>query len=283
MKQLFINPMLNKEFKLRFRSFKSFIGIFCYLMAISIVVIGFIYFQSRMSMNGYFRPNESRTMFMILSFLQISLVLFITPGLTGGLISGEREKQTLSMLLTTEQSSTSIILSKLVSSVSYLLLLILSSLPIYSFVFLFGGVAPTDVLMIFGYSLFLVFVFGSFGIFFSTIIRKTIVSMVTAYGSVLFLVGGSLFLFALTMALTGVSSNGTPATNPIAYFMAMFNPGIVLYSHFEPSMMDEILSMTGISFPLWISFIITYSILAILSLFGSIRKLRPRMKTRARG
>ncbi len=280
MKQLLINPMLNKEFKLRFRSFKAFIGMLCYLMAVGIVVIGFIYMQTRFSNNGYFRPEESRTMFMILSFLQLSLVLFITPGLTGGVISGEREKQTLSMLLTTEQSSMSIILSKLVSSVSYLLLLVVSSLPLYSFVFLFGGVSPNDLLIVFGYSLFLVFAFGSVGVFYSTIIRKTIVSMVTTYATVLFLVGGTLFLFMLSMAIgSGPYQN---QTTPVPYLIAMFNPAIVIMEHFEPMVTEEIYNRSGIEFPLWVSFLSIYSILAVVSLSLSILKLRPSMKVKSK-
>ncbi|UXH45589.1 ABC transporter permease [Rossellomorea vietnamensis] len=279
MKQLLINPMLNKEFKLRFRSFKAFIGMLCYLIAVGIVVIGFIYMQTRFSNTGYFRPEESRVMFMILSFLQLALVLFITPGLTGGVISGEREKQTLSMLLTTEQSSMSIILSKLVSSVSYLLLLVISSLPLYSFVFLFGGVSPSDLLTVFGYSLFLVFTFGSIGVFYSTVIRKTIVSMVTTYATVLFLVGGTLFLFMLSMAIgNGPYQN---QTTPVPYLIAMFNPAIVIMGHFEPMAIDEIYSRSGITFPLWISFLMIYSIVAVISLSLSIMKLRPSMKVKS--
>ncbi|MGM0826994.1 MAG: ABC transporter permease [Bacillota bacterium] len=279
MKQLLINPMLNKEFKLRFRSIKAFIGMLCYLIAVGIVVIGFIYMQTRFSNTGYFRPEESRVMFMILSFLQLALVLFITPGLTGGVISGEREKQTLSMLLTTEQSSMSIILSKLVSSVSYLLLLVVSSLPLYSFVFLFGGVSPTDLLFVFGYSLFLVFAFGSVGVLYSTIIRKTIVSMVTTYATVLFLAGGTLFLFMLSMAIgNGPYQN---QTNPAPYLIAMFNPGIVMMGHFEPMAIEEIYTRSGVTFPLWISFLIIYTVLAVISLSLSIMKLRPSMKVKS--
>ena len=74
---------------------------------------------------------------MVLSVLQLALIVFITPGLTAGVISSERERQTLNMLLTTTQSSTSIIIGKLVSSVAYLLLLMIASLPLYSIVFLY--------------------------------------------------------------------------------------------------------------------------------------------------
>lgn len=160
-----------------------------------------------------------------------------------------------------------------------LLLLVISSLPLYSFVFLFGGVSPSDLLTVFGYSLFLVFTFGSIGVFYSTVIRKTIVSMVTTYGTVLFLVGGTLFLFMLSMAIgSGPYQN---QTSPVPYLIAMFNPAIVIMGHFEPMAIDEIYSRSGITFPLWISFLMIYSILAVISLSLSIMKLRPSMKVKS--
>ena len=145
MKNFVMNPVLNKEFKLRFRTFKSFLGILFYLLALGVIIVGFVFIESMSNTQGFFRPDQSRTMFMILSFLQLALILFITPGLTAGVISSERERQTLNIMLTTTQSSASIILSKLLSSVSYLLLLIIASLPLYSFVFLFGGISPGQV------------------------------------------------------------------------------------------------------------------------------------------
>ncbi|MBO1914210.1 hypothetical protein J4G37_56505, partial [Microvirga sp. 3-52] len=75
-----------------------------------------------MSVNqtAYFTPDESFFLFTLLSFIQLGLVLFISPGLTAGVISTEREKQTLPILLTTSQSSFQIILGKLLSSIAFL-------------------------------------------------------------------------------------------------------------------------------------------------------------------
>ena len=159
MKSFLINPVLNKEFKLRFRSLKTFIGLLAYLLAIALIVVGFILLMTEFRGSSYFRPEQSRELFVMLSFIQLALILFITPGLTAGVISGEREKQTLNILLTTVQSSTSIILSKLFSSFLYLLLLIVASLPLYSMVFLFGGVAPATLLAVFGLYVFTIIVF----------------------------------------------------------------------------------------------------------------------------
>jgi ABC-2 type transport system permease protein len=278
-KNFVVNPVLNKEFKLRFRNFKSFLGMLFYLLALGILIIGFVFIESLNNNQGFFKPDQSREMFMILSVLQLALVLFITPGLTAGVISSERERQTLNIMLTTTQSSTSIIVSKLISSISYLLLLIIASLPLYSIVFLFGGISPTQLLTTIGFYTFTIMTFGSLGVLFSTLIRKTIVAMVTSYGVTLFLAGGTAFLTLILMQLNhGYMNPAQPTPNPFPYFTAMLNPPIVLIGMFQPEIINELQRETGIEFPLWISFIISYTVIFIGAVLLSIKMLRPNMK-----
>ena len=282
MKSWLMNPVLNKEFKLRFRSFKSFLGVLFYVLAIGAIVIGMIFIQSLSSMGGRVDPDASRSMFIFLSVIQLALVLFITPGLTAGVISSERERQTLNILLTTSQSSAGIIFGKLISSISYLLLLVVASLPLYSIVFLFGGISPTQLLMVLGFNVFTVIVYGSIGVLFSTLVRKTIAAMVTTYGITLFLVGGTALLTLLfsTLALGNQGNVTTPTTNPLPYFAAMLNTPIVLIGFVEPTYSEEIQKLSGIDFPLWASHLICYTFLLIGSVFLSVKKLRVGMKTK---
>lgn len=273
-----MNPVLNKELKLRFRSGKTFIGILFYLLALTLLMVALMYVLRTSSPNGFFKPQESRLMFMFLAFVQLGLVLFITPGLTGGVISSERERQTLSILLTTTQSSFTIILGKLLSSISYLVLLILASLPIYSFVFLYGGISPTQLTQVFFFSLFTMLVIGSFGVLFSTLIRKTIVSMVTTYSVALFIVAGTAVISLILFQIANIHASATPAKVPSVYFSAMFNPGIVLADIFEPTVSEQIIELTGIKFPIWAAHLITYCIVIALSLTISVRNLRANMK-----
>ncbi|MFB5281409.1 MULTISPECIES: ABC transporter permease [Peribacillus] len=279
MKSWLMNPVLNKEFKLRFRSLKSFLGVLFYVLAIGIIVIGMIFVQQLSSMGGV-NPEQSRELFMILAVLQFALIIFITPGLTAGVISSERERQTLNILLTTSQSSSSIIIGKLVSSVAFLLLLIIASLPLYSIVFLYGGISPRELLTVFALNVFTVFVIGSLGVMFSTFIRKTIAAMVTTYGVMLFLVGGTGFLALVATSFTQMSQTGTPTTNILVYLLAMFNAPITLVNLFQPSIAEEIARMSGVSFPLWGAHLISYTLIFITAIVLSVRKLRPKMKAK---
>ncbi|MFD2045783.1 ABC transporter permease [Ornithinibacillus salinisoli] len=277
MKSLLINPVLNKEIKLRFRSFKGFLGVFFYLFALGVVAIGFIIVNTVYSSSVMFRPEQSRAMFMVLSFVQMALILFMTPGLTSGVISGERERQTLNILLTTPQSSFSIIFSKLISSLAYLMLMMVSSLPLYSIVFLFGGVSPKLLLTTFSLYVITMVTIGSIGVFFSTLIRKTIIATIVTYGITLFLTAGTAFLTIIGSQI--FAFNGTNQT-AFPYFTAMVNPIIILLSKFEEYLANEISNTTGIDFPLMASFIITYIIISVLVLTISIMKLRPNRKAK---
>ena len=79
LKMNFNNPVLHKEVKLRFRSPKSFSGILFYLIAMCIFVFGFIFVTMKINGTTYFRPEESLILFSLLSYIQLGLVLFITP------------------------------------------------------------------------------------------------------------------------------------------------------------------------------------------------------------
>lgn len=283
MKTILINPVLNKELKLRFRSGKTFIGLLFYLLALTLLMVAYMYIETLSQPNGFFKPENSRTLFMFFSFFQLGLILFITPGLTGGVISSERERQTLNMLLTTTQSSTGIIVGKLLSSISYLLLLLIASLPLYSFVFLYGGVSPLQLLYVFLFTVFTMVVIGTFGIMFSTLIRKTIVSMVTTYSTVLFMVGGTAIITVILIQVAMLySSNGNIVDSPYFYFTAMLNPGVVLVGIFEPDILQQIKEYSGIEFPIWIAHCISYILLTAGALLISISKLRPKMNKSTR-
>jgi len=271
------NPVLVKEVKLRFRSLKSFTGILFYLIAMSIFVFGFIFLTTSFSGTGFFRPDQSFILFGLLTYIQLGLILFITPGLTAGTISTEREKQTLNMLLTTSQSSMQIILGKLSSSIAFLLLMLVAGLPIYSLVFLFGGISPGQLGFIFLFFLLTMITVGSIGVMFSTITRKTIVSMIATYGTMIFLSIVTAFFFIITVQVNMMGSGAIQSPSPIAHFWASINPAILIFTLLNPTTEKYVNEMTQIDFPVWAGFTIFYVVLAAIAITISIKKLRVNM------
>lgn len=273
MRNFFVNPVLEKEIKLRFRNKKTFISIGFYLFVIGFLMVGILYLSDYNHNSGFINPGEYINLFRILSYIQFFLVLFLIPAITAGVISSEREKQTLSMLLTTTQSSFGIIFSKLLSSVLFLLLLVVSSLPIYSFIFLFGGVSPGELLSVMGLLLFIIITFASIGVCISTFIRKTIVSIVLTYCVFIFLIGGTFFIQLLLQSnnanMTDWISIGLIGLNPVYAMMSVINPEITGINFFGTNLMD---------IPIWLLFIIIYTCVSAFLLKLCSSKLRPNMK-----
>jgi ABC-2 type transport system permease protein len=272
------NPVLVKEVKLRFRSLKSFTGILFYLIAMSIFVFGFIFLTTSFSGTGYFRPEESFFLFGLLTYIQLGLILFITPGLTAGTISTEREKQTLNILLTTSQSSMQIILGKLSSSIAFLVLMLIAGLPIYSLVFLFGGISPGQLGLIFLFFFLTMITVGSIGVMFSTITRKTIVAMIATYGTMIFLAGVTAFFFIIAVQVNMMGTGITTNPLPLAHFWASINPGVLIFTLLNPSTENMVSEATKIEFPVWAGYTVFYILLAVTAITISIKKLRVNMK-----
>ena len=250
MRNKIYNPVLEKEFKLRFRSGKSFLGVFVYLFILAILALGYLYVISLGQSHLFFQPHESRGLFSYLAVIQLIMLLFITPGLTAGIISGERERQTLNILLTTTVSSFRIITGKLIASIAYLLILVVASLPLFSIVFLFGGVSPGEVLLVFIIYIITVFTFGAIGILFSTLFQKTIAAVIASYVATLFLTLGTVILFYISIGISiGLDPGGDPV---LAQYIASLNPVMAVLSAME---MDITLSLYGFfnfpELPIW--------------------------------
>lgn len=280
-----INPVLNKEFTLRMRTSRSMWTLFFYLLAMGFLMLSIVYLTQMIGGNNRsFNPEESKIMFYFLAFAQLGLIAFMAPGLTAGVISGEREKQTLNLLLTTQQSSSTIILSKLASSLSFMIVIVLSTIPIYAMLFLYGGVSPKQLILVFLFYVFVMVMLGSFGVMFSTLLKRTMVSVIATYGVGLCIFVGTAILFYVAMAVMSSLSYNNPNVDFswLGHILA-WNPAVALYSIMDPTFSDEVFNInrtnsSNAPIQLWQEFIIIYTVLSAGALWIAIRKLRPNLK-----
>lgn len=291
-RNMVMNPVLDKEFRLRMRSPRSAITILAYVLVMGLFAMGIIYVMTSTGMtSSRVDSGTSRLMFYALSIAQLVLIAFMTPALTAGVISGEREKQTLNMLLTTQQSSSAIILSKLVSSLSFMALIIVATLPVYSIVFLYGGVSTGQLVLVFLFCLFVMLLLGAIGVCFSTLFKKTIFAVIMTYGAGLFifLFTGIAYLFAMSIDQANYYSSGSPvrAYSWVGYILGL-NPVGALVSIFEPSISDSAFFVRGSNLQsaapiaLWQEFLLVYGVLIVIVLWIAVRKIRP-VRGRRRG
>jgi len=226
---MIINPVLAKELRDRVRTWRSPLLITSYLMALA--GIGGLYYslQTRYSFGGTQALRLGILIFGILAVAQLILIAFLTPGMTASIISGERERQTWPLLLVTRLSPLSIVIGKLLSAISYMVLLILVSMPIYSTVFLFGAVDMRVLLLVVVISLVTTVTIASIGLFCSALFKRTITAIVISYLLTFFLFGGTI-ISAFVIQNLNMEKWARANQPPPTPFIVNFNPLVALGS-----------------------------------------------------
>ncbi len=200
-----------KELRGRMRGRRAFVVLTAYLALLAL--FGWmVYLMNERTVSSYLgtaafaSAQIGREIFKALLILETVLVVFLAPSFTAGAISLEREKQTLDLLAVTPIPSIAIVFGKLASALAYLFLLIGSSIPLMAIVFVFGGVAPDDVVR--GYVVLgtTAVGLGSVGLFFSALVRRTQAATVLTYSAVLALTAGTVFVSGFWWIMAGSTS-----------------------------------------------------------------------------
>jgi ABC-type transport system involved in multi-copper enzyme maturation permease subunit len=195
------NPVLTKELRVRMRGARAYWILLAYLGFLSIVmIVSYASWSSQIRESGSGGSGVSKLgndIFMILLICQVFLVLFITPAITSGSITLEKEQQTLDMLTMTRLSRGSMVAGKLLSAVSFTALLLISSLPLVSICFMLGSIDPAMVLSTYLEMLMGSFLIGAVGMMWSSIAKTTTVAVLLTYVSMLILSIGIYLLYML--------------------------------------------------------------------------------------
>ena len=286
-KKLRINPVLLKELKVKMRGKRAVFLIGGYNLILTLLTIFII--KTTMQNNYSMRvdPNNIFATYAFMAVMQFGLISLIAPALTAGAISGEREKQTLDILMSTTLRHGSIITGKLFASLSHIILLIISSIPIFSIIFLYGLIGVKELVQLFAFYVVIAVTLGSIGLFFSTFIKKSTAANVLSYGVILFLYLGTLFItiFYVSLVIMPKYYNTTRAYDK-TFWLMYFNPGAALFSLLS----DQFGEGTGRLFPglyitgkqggmqLWHYNCIINLIMSVILLWISSIKLNPARK-----
>jgi ABC-type transport system involved in multi-copper enzyme maturation permease subunit len=205
------NPLLEKELRGRMRRLRTFVVLTAYVLLLSCLA-SLVYYTAADSMGNGGRlpdlPVLGKAVFATSVLTQLLMVGFITPALTAGAITGERERKTYEVLRTTLLTARKLIWGKLAVALSFMVLLIFASLPLQGLAFMLGGVTLTEFLAGLTMLLAATFFFAVLGLFFSSWLRRTLVSTVLTYaGSLLVTVGLPAFALLLGSIATPVLDN----------------------------------------------------------------------------
>jgi len=199
-----LNPVLRRELRVRMRGSRAFVVLGVYLLALGMVVYGLEQILVKFGTGAQIQSFQiGQIIFGGFALMEVTLLALITPALTAGAISAEREHGTFDLLRATPVRAHSIVMGKLVAALGYVGLLIVASVPMAGLVFLFGGVAPADVGAVFALLSVTTLAFGLLGLFCSALVRRTSLAAVLAYATVALLIGGTVGGYIFWDALDG--------------------------------------------------------------------------------
>ncbi len=173
----FENPVLNRELIENLRSPRAFI-----LQAIFVASLGTIVLVAwPHEINLAKRTELSIQIYDTFALGHLVLLALLAPVLSAPAISSERERKSLDLLLASPLSAASIIYGKLLSAIVYLLLLTVSSLPIFTVCFMLGGVGEREVMATYLLLFSTAFICGAIGLAASTWMERSRAALAVSY------------------------------------------------------------------------------------------------------
>lgn len=175
------NPILAFSARRRMRSARTPLLITLYAFVLSL--IGYFTIYACFLRPAFTLRNMQQTLYgyMAILTLQFVLLVLVAPAMTAGSVSGERERQTLDLLLVTNMGAGRLVLGKLLESFGFLALLALSSMPVLSLAIVTGAAELGQVLTGVAFLLLTALLALCIGMFCSTLFKRTITATVVSY------------------------------------------------------------------------------------------------------
>ena len=288
------NPVTVKELRGRMRGARAFVILTIYL-GILVTLVSLVYFGFTASSRGLMAPeirqNMGKVIFGVVVTMELFLVIFVSPGLTAGAISSEREQQTFDLLRTTLLPARSLVFGKLLAALSFIFMLLLATLPLQSLTFLFGGIAREEFIIANILLVISALAYTSLGLVFSSLFKRTLVATVLAYASAILVVFGlPILVYAVVLSMSVFLSNVGQLTHNIEVLLVIIGWLIIAINPLATVIATEIIlieqrSVFLANLPLngdtnfliispWIGYSLIYLLLSLLFIFLSIHFTR---------
>lgn len=221
-----INPVYKREVTVSSRSIRLalIIGVFNMVLAVFAILLMEIVVENART-DAQIAYSSFLTIFKYVAIIEFALVTVIMPAITAGSISGERERMTLDLMLTTKITPAGIVFGKLEAALSAVFILIISSIPILALVFAYGGVTILNLLLLMVTFFVAAFFSATVGIWASASFRKSTGATTVAYIILAILLAGTAAIVALRYNLSGSTGRlfNILLINPAATFYVGVN------------------------------------------------------------
>ena len=289
-----LNPVMLKELRGRMRGLRGFAIITIFLILMSFFTI--LLYLLRVPQGGAVVTGElGRLLFIGVLFIELMLIIFIVPALTAGAITSERERKTYDLLQTTLITKAAFVVGKMQSALGYIMLLLLSAIPLQSIAFLFGGVSEAEMILALLILAVSAMALGAFGMFFSSVTERTLSATVRAYTAALAIAIGlpiaALMLFrgAYGNVINSIAANvsANPTIEAAVIYLDMIAAGLnpimaaiysqqMLIDHQQLIAMRVTLSSSGATIPVlspWVILTLGYLSAAALLILLAVRRM----------
>lgn len=300
-----LNPIIVREVRTRMRGVRPYAILTVFLALLGLAGIGIYQLMMQQVRVGMLllSPQVGQNLFKGLAFCELLLVVLLAPALTSGAISGERERLTYDMLMATPLRPAQLLWGKLIAALSYLFLLIVAAVPVFSVVLVFGGVEVMALLRALALLAAATITFGAIGLCCSALLRRTAQATTASYIVVLLIIGVTTVLgavwgqftvptgqatppwllylnpFSALLSVTTLSPSGDPSAPFFGYadpfsvlpFMAALGPGVIYYGPNGPVVL-----------PIYRATLLSYALLTTLLCWFSTHLVLPQRRWRPR-
>lgn len=241
-----LNPIVKKDVRVQSRSMKICFGVFAYELILALVFFFAMYLIQQENMYSYDNIYSSLVaLYPALAVTQFIVLGVIVPVRTASSISGERERQTFDIMMTTGMTPFSVVAGKVMTAIAQSMLFVAASLPIMALSFVVGGMSWSCLFWFFAAALLICFFSASIGILCSSLCKKSVSAVIMSYGFYL--------IFFIATALPPVfysvySANVTQGNKATAigiaygknaYLTLLLNPAVYLTEFFMEIMTGE--------------------------------------------
>ena len=231
-----LNPIVKKDLQVTALSMRFSWGVFAYEAVLTMAFLLALSVIQQESRSIYTDSNVYGYLiylFPVISIAQVCIVALIVPVITASSISGEKERQTFDIMLTTCMSPFSIVLGKVVSAVLRILFFVVAGMPIMALAFVAGGLSWSYLLYFVLAIILLSVLSGSIGILCSAFCRRSITAVVLSYVFYFFIYILTFFPTILMALLTDGDMMGE------SMLILLFNPMVFFEEFFMQLMTGE--------------------------------------------
>ena len=286
-----LNPIVKKDVRVQSRSMKICWGVFAYD-----AILALVFFLAMAIIRQEIRYSDGNVygamvwLYPILGVTQLVILGVVVPVRTASSISGEKERQTFDIMMTTGMTPFSVILGKVMTAIVQSMFFVVASMPIMALCFTIGGMSWSYLFWFLAVAFLVSFFAASIGILCSSICRKSISAVIMSYGFyLLFFLGTVLpsILYQIFYINLSYSSyyNGWGNTplflllNPFIYLSEFFAPVMVgrsvVSELFGGGMSGAILGQVATGYRWVVVSSVLFVSVSVLFLLAAARRIDP--------